>query len=94
MFEVGKHKITVKDRKNICDCWPGFVPGGKNPPHCKCEGCHLFRMEKWIAMTDTEQIADDKRRSGYAKAVVAAVCETLDTLTEMKKWIRGIESRG
>jgi hypothetical protein len=41
IFEFGKHNITAKDRKKICDCWPGFMLPGVKPQSCKWEDRHL-----------------------------------------------------
>jgi hypothetical protein len=92
LFELGKHKITAEDRKKICNCWTGFLPRFAKPPGCKYDGCFLARTEKWAAMSDEEQLADDKRRSAYAKAAVAAIRQALDILTEMRHAIRDAET--
>jgi len=89
ILAIGQHnKITAKEKVKICDCW---FPEWRKPVkrgECKWKGCFLDREEKWRLMTDEEQKADDERRRRYAKEVVGAITEFLETCEKIKALIK------
>jgi hypothetical protein len=59
---------------------------------CEHEGCHLARERRWRSWTDEQQAEDDRKRSENAKRIVGVFREALDSLSEIKRGIKEIES--